>query len=247
MSNIMIYGFHSVENQIRHSPQNILTVFIQENRKDNRILKIIKDLQNQEIKYSYTNKSKLEFLAKSENHQGIIAKIKLDKLYTEKDLIDITKDCDKKLNILMLDSVKDPRNFGACIRSASAAGIKHIIINKNGACPITPLVYKASAGTISQIKIFQIANLVRVIKYLKTIDFWIVGLDGLQKKSIYQIDLNKHVVFVMGSEEKGLKKLIKNNCDELVKIPMHNNVESLNISVATGITLFEALRQRKNL
>lgn len=244
---INIYGFHSLESQIKYKPQNILKVFIQQDKKDNKIAKIIKDLNNQKIKYSYIKKSKLEFLAKNEKHQGILAEIRLEKLYKEQDLIDLTKNCDKKSNILILDSIKNPRNFGACIRSASATGIKHIIINKNGSCPITPLVYKASSGTINIVKIFQVANLVRVIKFLKTINFWIIGLDTLQQKSLYQTDLNKAIVFIMGSEEKGLRNLIKTNCDELVKIPMNKDVESLNISVATGVTLFEASRQRQNI
>lgn len=246
MSNITIYGFHSIESQINVSPENILTVFIQKNRKDNKILAIISNLKHKEIKYSYASKDKLDLIAENQNHQGIVAKIKTKHIYGEKELISMVKNYKKLINILMLDSIKDPRNLGACIRSARAFAVEHIVINKNSSCSITPLVYKTSAGTINQVKIFQVSNLTRIIKILQESNFWVIGFDSLGEKSIYETDLNRNMIFVMGSEEKGIKPIIKKSCDELIKIPINKDVESLNISVATGIALSESLRQRMN-
>ena len=147
----------------------------------------------------------------------------------------------------MLDSIQDPRNLGACLRSANAAGVDCVVINKDGSAPVNSVVYKTSAGAINQLKIFQVTNLVRAIKALQSKELWVVGLDASLKNSIYDINLIDPIVIVMGAEGKGLRQLIKKSCDYLVRIPMTGNVESLNVSVATGIALFESRRQNKVL
>ena len=146
----------------------------------------------------------------------------------------------------MLDSIQDPRNLGACLRSAKAAGVDCVVVNKDGSAPINSVVYKTSAGAINQLKIFQVTNLVRAIKALQSKELWVVGLDSSVKTSIYDVNLSDPIVIVMGTEGKGLRQLIKKTCDYLATIPMTGNVESLNVSVATGITLFECRRQRQS-
>ncbi len=146
----------------------------------------------------------------------------------------------------MLDSIQDPRNLGACLRSANAAGVDCVVVNKDGSASINAVVHKTSAGAINQLKIFQVTNLVRVIKALKDKKLWVIGLDDSVSTSLYDVNLIDPTVIVMGTEGKGLRQLIKKTCDQLATIPMTGNVESLNVSVATGIALFEVRRQRQS-
>jgi len=147
--------------------------------------------------------------------------------------------------ILILDSIQDPRNLGACLRSANAAGVDCVVINKDGSAPVNALVHKTSAGALNQLKVFSVTNLSRSIKALQKQDIWIIGLDGSTDQSFYQIDLSSSIAIVMGTEGSGLRRLTKQSCDQLAMIPMKGNVESLNVSVATGIALFETSRQRQ--
>jgi len=163
----------------------------------------------------------------------------------EKILIESIKNSSKKPLVLILDSIQDPRNLGACLRSANAAGVDFVIINKDGSAPINSLVYKASAGAINSLQIFLVTNIVRTIKAIQNEGIWVIGLDGNATTSIYDVNLADSTAIVMGSEGKGIRQLIKKTCDQLVIIPMSGNIESLNVSVATGIALFESIRQRK--
>ena len=168
----------------------------------------------------------------------------LPTLPNQNELIEFVSRLETTPLILILDSIQDPRNLGACLRSANAAGVDCVVINKDGSAPINALVYKTSAGALNQLKIFQVTNLARTIKALQKENIWVVGLDGSTNTSIYQIDLKTPTALIMGAEGSGLRKLTKQSCDQLAFIPMQGNVESLNVSVATGISLFEASRQR---
>ena len=243
---IYIYGFHSIESQLNSNPEYILKLFIQSGRNDARMSKMISLLNNLKINFLKIDKNELDRLAKGEPHQGIIAEILLPSLPGQEALIDFIANLPSNPLILMLDSIQDPRNLGACLRSANAAGVDCVVINKDGSAPINSVVYKTSAGAINQLKIFQVTNLVRVIKALQSKELWVVGLDGSAKTSIYDVNLSDPLVIVMGTEGKGLRQLIKKTCDYLATIPMTGNVESLNVSVATGIALFESRRQRQS-
>ena len=243
---IYIYGFHSIESQLNSNPEYILKLFIQSGRNDARMSKIISLLNNLKINFLKIDKNELDRLAKGEPHQGIIAEVLLPSLPGQESLIDFITNLPSNPLILILDSIQDPRNLGACLRSANAAGVDCVVINKDGSAPINSVVYKTSAGAINQLKIFQVTNLVRVIKALQSKELWVVGLDGSAKTSIYDVNLSDPLVIVMGTEGKGLRQLIKKTCDYLATIPMTGNVESLNVSVATGIALFESRRQRQS-
>ena len=243
---IYIYGFHSIESQLNSNPEYILKLFIQSGRNDARMSKMTSLLNNLKINFLKIDKNELDRLAKGELHQGIIAEILLPSLPGQDALIDFITNLPSNPLILILDSIQDPRNLGACLRSANAAGVDCVVINKDGSAPINSVVYKTSAGTINQLKIFQVTNLVRAIKALQSKELWVVGLDASLKTSIYDINLIDPIVIVMGAEGKGLRQLIKKSCDYLVRIPMTGNVESLNVSVATGIALFESKRQRQS-
>ena len=243
---IHIYGFHSIEAQLSSNPESIIKVLIQSGKSDNRIVQISSLLSNQKIYFTKIEKNKLDRLVKGELHQGIVAEVILPPVQGQKGLIDFVTKLSNIPFILILDSIQDPRNLGACLRSANAAGVDCVIVNKNGSAPINAVVHKTSAGALNQLKIFQVTNLVRTIKSLQAQKLWVVGLDGNVSTSIYDINLCDPTVIVMGSESKGVRHLIKKTCDQLAKIPMIGKVDSLNVSVATGIALFEGRRQRQS-
>jgi 23S rRNA (guanosine2251-2'-O)-methyltransferase len=244
-SSIHIFGFHSIEAILNSNPELILNVFIQNGRRDGRMQDLLTKLDIQKINYSSIDKNTLDRLAEDELHHGVLAEIALPTLPGQDKLIENIKHYSINPLILILDSIQDPRNLGASLRSANAAGVDCVVINKNRSAPINALVHKTSAGAINRIKIFQVTNLARTIRELQKNGIWVLGLDGLSHNSIYKTNLCGPIAIVMGSEGKGLRKLIKTSCDELVSIPMMGNVESLNVSVATGIALFESRRQRQ--
>ncbi len=241
---LIIFGFHAVQAQLDSAPEGFVRVLILENRNDKRVGQITDQLNQLGINTSKSNKQQLDKLSKNQTHQGIAAEILLPTLPNQDELIGFVSRLENSPLILILDSIQDPRNLGACLRSANAAGVDCVVINKDGSAPINALVHKTSAGALNQLKIFQVTNLARTIKALQKEDVWVVGLDGSTNTSIYQIDLKTPTALIMGAEGTGLRKLTKQSCDQLALIPMQGNVESLNVSVATGISLFEASRQR---
>ena len=241
---IIIFGFHAIQAQLDSAPEGFVRVFTLDNRNDQRIGQIVQQLEQLGIKSAKSNKQQLDKLTKNQTHQGIAAEILLPILPNQNELISFISKLEHSALILILDSIQDPRNLGACLRSANAAGVDCVVINKDGSAPINALVHKTSAGALNQLRIFQVTNLARTIKALQQENIWIVGLDGSTNTSIYQINLTEPTALVMGTEGKGLRKLTKQSCDQLALIPMQGNVESLNVSVATGISLFEASRQR---
>ncbi len=243
---IHIFGFHSIEGLLKTNPESILRVFIQTGREDIRVRNIVTALTKQKISFLNIDKNKLESIAKGELHQGIVAEVILPPLPGEDSLIAVIKKIPGKPLVLILDSIQDPRNLGACLRSANASGVDCVVINKDGSSPINAVVHKTSAGAINTLKIFQVTNLTRIIKALQKNGMWVIGLDGGASTTIYDLNLSDAIAIVMGAEGKGIRELIKKTCDQLVSIPMTGSVESLNVSVATGITLFESKRQRES-
>ena len=243
---IHIYGFHSIEAQLNSNPESIIKVLIQSGRSDSRMTKMNSILSKQKINFSKIDKKKLDRLVKGELHQGIVAEVMLPPLPGHDGLVDFVTKLSSIPFILILDSIQDPRNLGACLRSAKAAGVDCVVVNKDGSAPMNAVVHKTSAGALNKLKIFQVTNLVRTIKSLQAQELWVIGLDGDVTTSIYDINLCDPTVIVMGTEGKGLRQLIKKSCDQLAKIPMIGGIESLNVSVATGITLFEGRRQRQS-
>ena len=242
---INIFGFHSIESILLNKPELVLKVLIQNGRKDKRIIDLINNLDSQKITYSSTDRANLDKISKGEIHQGVISEIILPPILNEDSLVNSIAAFDQKVMILMLDSVQDPRNLGACLRSANAAGVTHVVVNKDGSAPINSLVHRTSAGALNSLQIFHVTNLSRTIKQIKKRDIWVVGLDGGTQSSLYDVNLKGSIAIVVGSEGKGIRPLIKKTCDQVVSIPMSGNVESLNVSVATAITLFEIKRQRE--
>ena len=243
---INIFGFHSIESILLNKPELVLKVLIQNGRKDKRIIDLINNLDSQKISYSSTDRANLDKISKGEVHQGVISEIILPPILNEDSFFNSIASFDQKPIVLILDSVQDPRNLGACLRSANAAGVSHVVINKDGSAPINSLVHRTSAGALNSLQIFHVTNLSRTIKQIKKRDIWVVGLDGSTQTSLFDINLTGSIAIVVGSEGKGIRPLIKKNCDQVVSIPMSGNVESLNVSVATAVSLFEIKRQRES-
>jgi 23S rRNA (guanosine2251-2'-O)-methyltransferase len=178
------------------------------------------------------------------NHQGLVVEMELPRLGTEQDLKAAVKKLDCAPFYLVLDHVQDPHNLGACLRTADATGVHGIVITKDQAVGFTPTVCKVASGAAETVPLYQVTNLSRTLRWLKQQNIWVIGAAGEAEKLAYQMDLTGPLALVIGAEGKGLRRLVQEQCDMLIKLPMHGQVQSLNLSVATGALLYEAVRQR---
>lgn len=218
-------------------------IYIAFGQKGEILNSIKKYAKENNVKISEINQQKLNFIAKSENNQGVIAVRKLYKEIALDELITKSKTIKNPL-FLILDTIQDPHNLGAILRTAECAGVNGVIISTHNSAPITPTVEKISVGALSHLNICPINNINNAIKILKENGFWIVGTSLSTEKLYTEIDYNTSLGVIVGNEEKGIRDLVAKNCDFLVKIPMKGKLQSLNVSVATGILLFEILRKR---
>ncbi|MCW9014448.1 MAG: 23S rRNA (guanosine(2251)-2'-O)-methyltransferase RlmB [Gammaproteobacteria bacterium] len=238
----IVFGFHAVESALKNDPANILEVWIEASRHDKRIKHLVQDIERQGIAIEYVKKKDLEKRCNSNKTQGVAARYRNLTAQPEQSL-------DALLNkdnvfLLVLDGILDPHNLGACLRTADAAGVDAVIAPKDRAVGLTPVVRKVACGAAESVPFIQVTNLARVLKQMKDADIWVVGTAGEADNFIYDTNLKGKLAIVMGAEEKGMRRLTRENCDQLIKLPMAGQVESLNVSVATGISLFEAVRQR---
>ena len=238
----IIFGFHAVESVIKNDPVNLLELWVDPHRHDKRIKELLSQVEKQGVSIEYVKKADLEKRCGSQRTQGIAARYRSLKapLQSLDDLL--AKD---NVFLLVLDGIQDPHNLGACLRTADAAGVDAVIAPKDRAASITPTVRKVASGAAESIPFIQVTNLARTLKQLKDADVWIVGTAGEAEAEIYDVDLKGKLAIIMGAEEKGMRRLTRENCDQLIKLPMAGQVESLNVSVATGVCLFEAVRQRR--
>ena len=241
---MVISGFHAVESILIERPELIVRLFISRSE-DKRVVRV-KDLaKKSKINSELVDSKKIDQLAGHSKHQGFAAEISNLGFLSEKDVIPRLKNLTTS-RVLILDSIQDPRNLGACLRSALAFEFDAVIINKDGSSPINEYVFKTSVGAILNLNIFYVTNLSRSINTLKDIGFWVLGLDGNGEGSIFSEKFSSKTAVVLGSEGSGIRKLVKENCDHLIKIPISNKVESLNISVAAGIIMYELKKQHIN-
>lgn len=240
-----IFGIHALDSAIQRNPENIVQIMMAKDNTNQRLDGIVATAKQLGLKITHEPIGHLNRHCK-ERHQGIIALIKVPKLPDESDLKQDIKTIDTPF-ILVLDNIEDPRNLGACLRSADAAGVDLVIIPKHKSAGLTPVAKKTAAGAADSLKIYQVTNIVKSLEILKDNGVWVAGTDLAQgSKSIYQSDMQGALAIVLGNEGKGIRPLVKKHCDFLIHIPMFGTVQSLNVSVATGIVLFEASRQRIN-
>ena len=241
------YGIHAVDVILRRSPERIISLSIQSDRNDKRIQGLLSLAQNQGVTVDRVTKADLDEMV-SERHQGVVAVIKPRKAdggVSERDLSSYLKGIDCPL-VLVLDGVTDPHNLGACLRSADAAGVAAVIVPKDNSAELNAVARKVASGAADVIPLVRVTNLARTLRSLKELGIWIVGTTGEADTLVYDQDLSIPTALVMGAEGPGMRRLTTEACDFLVKLPMAGDVSSLNVSVATGVCLFEAVRQRRS-
>ncbi|MBD8526535.1 23S rRNA (guanosine(2251)-2'-O)-methyltransferase RlmB [Pseudomarimonas arenosa] len=243
MSEQWIAGINAVSSALEHDPKQIAEVLIEQRAKNPRLNDIVEMAKAAGVAVRQAPPDALARVAGGTRHQGVVAQLGMQQNLGEGDLDELLGRLQTPL-LLVLDGVQDPHNLGACLRSAEAAGVDAVIVPRDRAVGITPVVRKAAAGAADRVPLIRVTNLARTMKSLQEAGVWIVGLAGESDKSFYEMDLKGPIAIAMGGEGDGLRRLSREHCDFLARIPMRGSVESLNVSVATGVALFEALRQR---
>lgn len=244
MSTSHLFGIHAVRAALDYSPQKIRKVWVDNQRQDERLHAVLEELSVLGIQPEKTERKKLDRLADGKNHQGIIVAVELPAMYHEDDLKQAVIALAEPAFFLVLDQVQDPHNLGACLRTADAVGAHGIIITKDNSVSITPTVCKVASGAAETVAVYQVTNLARTLRWLKEQNIWVVGTAGEAEQTIYELKLDMALALVMGTEGTGMRHLTRKHCDFLVKIPMLGQVESLNVSVAAGVLMYEVYRQK---
>ncbi len=240
---VVLAGFHAVNARAKLAPETIRIVYVDENRHDKRMSECKARLAEKGIRVASVFPERLDAMARAVPHQGIVALAEPRKTaLTFDELLDAIT---PKTLLLLLDGVTDPRNFGACLRVADAAGVQAVIVPKDRSATYSPVAAKAAAGAWESVPVVTVTNLAGTISDLRDAGVYVVGAAGESEKTIDEIDQKRAFAWVLGAEGEGLRQLTRRRCDSLAKIPMAGTVDSLNVSVATGICLFETVRQRK--
>lgn len=241
----LIYGLHTVQAVMDRHPERVLELQVLQGRDDERLNAIVAAARQHGISVQTRDRTQLDQQAESGNHQGVVARVREAAPGSDNDLWALLDGLKEPPFLLILDNVTDPHNLGACLRSADGAGVHAVIAPKDKAASLTPVARKVASGAAEVLPFIQVTNLARVLKELKDRGVWLVGthLDETAQ-SLYACDLKGPLAIVMGAEGTGMRRLTREHCDSLAYIPMAGSVDSLNVAVATGVTLFEARRQR---
>lgn len=239
----IIYGIHAIKALLERAPERFIEVYFLSDRHDKRGKLLLEEMTRLGLKIKLTNRQFLDAQSSGGVHQGIVAKIKPGKVHQEQDLTRLLDSVDVPF-ILILDNVTDPHNFGACLRTADAAGIDLVITPKDRSAPLNSTVKKVACGASESLPVIRVTNLVRTIRLLQDRNIWIVGTTGEAETSLVEGNYYGPLALVMGAEGVGMRRLTQEHCNQLIRIPMNGTVSSLNVSVATGVCLFEMVRQR---
>ena len=238
----VLFGFHAVGVRMKVAPESIVEVYFEASRRDARMRQFIDRAKQAEVRLIEADGLRLAKLAGSHGHQGVVAIVQpMAQAHSLDDLLDSLSGPPL---LLVLDGVTDPHNLGACLRVADGAGAHAVIAPKDHAAGLNATVSKVASGAAETVPYFMVTNLARTLGELKERNIWVIGTAGEAEKSIYQVDLKGPTALVLGAEGPGMRQLTRKTCDELVHIPMKGAVDSLNVSVASGVCLYEALRQR---
>lgn len=240
---VVLAGFHAVNARVRVKPESIRVVYVDPTRRDKRMQQCKDRLKEAGIKVMQADNRRLDGLAPDIPHQGIVALA--DELKQAMDFDTLLDSITPETLLLILDGVTDPRNFGACLRVADAAGVQAVIAPRDRSASFSPAAAKAAAGAWESVPVVTVTNLAASIVELRDAGVMVVGTAGEAEKTIYDFDQKRAFAWVLGAEGEGLRQLTRKRCDDLAKIPMFGAVDSLNVSVASGVCLFESVRQRQ--
>ncbi len=241
----LIYGIHAVESLLVNQPDSLVLLTVTAGKADQRVISLLEQAGRAGIPVKKLPRKELDLMCPAGRHQGVIATVTArTQEMSEKTLPAFLQSLDEPVFLLVLDGVQDPHNLGACLRTADAAGVHAVILPKDRAVGITPVVHKVASGAVQSVPVFTVTNLARTLRQLKDSGIWLYGASNAADEALYSTDLGGPAAFILGGEGKGLRRLTLELCDHLVAIPMAGQVESLNVSVAAGVLLFEARRQR---
>ncbi len=241
----VLFGFHAVGVRLKTAPQSIIEVYYEPTRRDQRMRQFLDRVKEAGVRLIEADGLRIAKLAGSHGHQGVAARVNaVEQARSLDDLLEQLDAAGIPPLLLVLDGVTDPHNLGACLRVADGAGAHAVIAPKDHAVGINATVAKVASGAAETMPYFMVTNLARTLNELKERNIWVIGTSGDADKTLYQMDLKGPVALVLGAEGDGMRQLTRKTCDELVSLPMKGAVESLNVSVASGVCLYEALRQR---
>jgi 23S rRNA (guanosine2251-2'-O)-methyltransferase len=241
----LVVGLHAVRTALRHGGGRLRELWFDSARKDRRLRELLEEAKAGGLKPQPADKAALDRMTGGANHQGVVATGELPASRGEGDLDDLLDNLEVQPLLLVLDGVTDPHNLGACLRSAEGAGVHAVIAPRDRSAGLTPVACKVASGAAETLPFIQVTNLVRTLRHLQEQHrVFVVGTTGEGAASLFEADLRGPLALVMGAEGEGMRRLTRETCDQLVRLPMAGQVESLNVSVATGICLYEAVRQR---
>ena len=240
-----IAGINAVASAVEHDAGNVREILVEAGAKNPRLVEIEGNARRMGIEVRKVAQQALDGVAGGLRHQGVAARYAAARTWDEHELEGLVEAAAGKALVLVLDGVQDPHNLGACLRSAAAAGVTAVIIPKDKAVQVNATVRKTSSGAADTIPVIRATNLARILRDLQKLGVWIHGLEGSADASLYHLDMTGNIALVLGGEGDGMRRLTREHCDSLVRIPMPGEFESLNVSVATGVALFEAVRQRQ--
>jgi 23S rRNA (guanosine2251-2'-O)-methyltransferase len=238
----IIHGFHAVTARIRQNADSVLEIYMDTQRRDPRARDLLKLAEGQGVRVIQVDAKRLDGLAGNARHQGVAARVRATQRVQHLD--DVLDTLTEPPLLLVLDGVQDPHNLGACLRSADAFGVHAVIAPKDRAVGLNATVEKVACGAAETVPYITVTNLARTLRELKERDIWVVGADSEAQTDLLDFKHSGALAWVLGAEGEGLRRLTRETCDELVRIPMQGSVESLNVSVSAGVCLYEARRQR---
>jgi 23S rRNA (guanosine2251-2'-O)-methyltransferase len=242
-----VYGLHAVRQVFENDISRVVDIKVQEGLHSAKLQALLKQAKQQSIAIQPVPKKTLDKLTENGHHQGIIIHCKARRCTTAKiSLEEVLTSITGSPFLLVLDELQDPHNLGACLRTADAAGVHAVIVPENRACQLTSIVRAVACGAADNVPLIQVTNLARTLRWLQEQGVWLIGTDEESETSLFETNLTGSLALVLGSEGNGLRRLTRETCDALVRIPMLGKIKNLNVSVATGVCLYEAVRQRLN-
>jgi 23S rRNA (guanosine2251-2'-O)-methyltransferase len=238
----LVFGLHAARAVLERRPDAVIQAWLLD-RGAGPLAAITETLYRIGTDVRHAGRTELDRLAEGGTHQGIVLEVRGRKEFTVQDFEELVVARERRLRLLVLDQVEDPRNLGACLRTADAAAVDAVVVSKTHSAKMSSVAQKAATGAAESVPVFTAPNLARTLQWLKDAGVWIVGADSAAPQSLHSAKLGPPIAVVLGAEGKGLRRLTRESCDELVAIPMHGTVASLNVSVAAGVVLFELLRQ----